>query len=67
MRLCANCGEEKENLGSKVCTNGNFVCDDCVKEFKDETIVQDIYDSIIDLINGKISGRYCPICNSKLY
>ncbi|MDR3596513.1 hypothetical protein [Clostridium sp.] len=67
MRICDNCGEEKEEYGAKTCSNGHFICEDCVGDLKDEIIVQDVYDSIIDLINGEIYGHYCPICKKKLH
>jgi len=30
MRSCDSCGKEKELKGGKVCSNGHFICKDCV-------------------------------------
>jgi hypothetical protein len=29
-RTCDNCGKEKDVSGGKTCTNGHFICRDCV-------------------------------------
>jgi transposase-like protein len=67
MRICDICGEEKEVYGAKSCSNGHFICEDCVKDLKDESNIQNAYDFVIDLIDGELSGPCCPLCKKRLH
>ena len=66
MRICDNCGEDKEEYGGKTCSNGHFICEDCVRNLRNDNEFQDAYEFIIDIIEGGAAGPFCPICKTRL-
>lgn len=50
-RVCAECGEEKDVSGGKVCVNSHFICKGCI--MKD-----------VGIFSG--AKQNCPLCGKKL-
>jgi hypothetical protein len=53
-RTCDACGKKKDVHGGKVCSNGHFICKDCVPTI-----------SVWDLFSPNM-GPDCPLCGKPL-
>lgn len=54
-RICDACGKERDVRGGKVCSNGHFICADCV------------YGSgVLQQLFGP-TRTSCPLCNKALH